>query len=398
MNILVINCGSSTIKFRLLDMAGETFLAGGLLERIGEPGSSLSLKGPAESWQFGEDVPDHISGIGFIFRILEQTGMADTAMRIGAIGHRVVHGGEHFSRPTMLDDGSLARIRRTFPLAPLHNPINMAGIEACLAHFPGLPQVAVFDTAFHQTMPEFAWRYALPDDWYAGHGVRRYGFHGTSHACVARQAAAFLGKPMAETNLITLHLGNGASACAIRAGRSVDTSMGMTPLEGLVMGTRCGDMDPAIPAFMEREIGLSPEQVDDALNRQSGLRALCGEYDMRLILEHADRGDARAALALDIYAYRLRKYIGAYLAALGRTDAIVFTGGIGEHAAPVRARVCAGLEGLGIVLDDAANGRPCEAAMRISRSGSPVAVLAIPTDEELEIARQTLACLADSGH
>jgi acetate kinase len=392
MNILVINCGSSSIKFQLLDMTTESALASGLLERIGEGLSRFSLHlltGDDEASRHHEEpIADHVAGMAHIFRALKIAGLLGGEHKLSAIGHRVVHGGEFFNQPARLDADSLAKIRQAVPLAPLHNPINLIGIQACMALFPDLLQVAVFDTAFHQTMPEMAWRYALPDEWYAQHGVRRYGFHGTSHAYVSEQAAEFLGKAPDQCNLITLHLGNGASAAAIRGGVSIDTSMGMTPLEGLVMGTRCGDMDPAIPAYMERVAGLSPIQVDDALNKQSGLKALCGDYDMRTILGRVETGDKIASLALDMYCYRIRKYIGAYAVALGRVDALVFTGGIGEHAAIVRERICADLDILGIRLDKernaAANGRKTA----IQHANSPVSVLVVPTNEELEIARQ----------
>lgn len=397
MNILVINCGSSSIKFQLLDMATETWLASGLLERIGEGKGKLSLHWRTEdgedSRQTEEVIDDHVAGMARIFLAFKTEGLLGGKNRLDAIGHRVVHGGEFFSQPALLNADSLDKIRRAVPLAPLHNPINLTGIQACMALYPDLPQVAVFDTAFHQTMPEVAWRYALPGDWYEEHGVRRYGFHGTSHAFVAARAAEFLGRDLADCNLITLHLGNGASATAIRNGRSVDTSMGLTPLEGLVMGTRCGDMDPAIPAYMEREIGLTPLEVDTILNKASGLKALCGEYDMRLILQHAAEGNERARLALDIYCYRLRKYIGAYTAALGRLDALVFTGGIGEHAAPIREQVCAGLGVMGIDIDPTANIGVGGVAANVARTDSPVAILVMPTNEELEIARQIRALL-----
>lgn len=401
MNILVINCGSSSIKFQLLDMATETWLASGLLERIGEGKGRLSLHWRTEdgedSRQREETIADHVAGMALIFLAFKTEGLLGGNIRLDAIGHRVVHGGEFFNRPALLDADSLDKIRRAVPLAPLHNPINLTGIQACMGLFPDLPQVAVFDTAYHQTMPEVAWRYALPADWYEEHGVRRYGFHGTSHAYVAARAAEFLGRDLADCNLITLHLGNGASATAIRNGRSVDTSMGLTPLEGLVMGTRCGDMDPAIPAYMEREIGLTPQEVDAILNKASGLKALCGEYDMRLILQHAAEGSGHARLALDIYCYRLRKYIGAYTAALGRVDALVFTGGIGEHAAPIREQVCAGLEVMGIHLDPATNAGIGGVAANVARPDSPTAILVMPTNEELEIARQIRALLRPSA-
>jgi len=401
MKILVINCGSSSIKFRLLERASGSpeaeadTLASGLLDRIGETGGSLDLKWRAVDGEHIQrtdaETADHEAGMTRIFQALRSTGHLDEGL--DAIGHRVVHGGTYFSAPARIDVDCLDKIRRVVPLAPLHNPINLAGIEACVRLFPELPQVAVFDTAFHQTMPEPVWRYALPDEWVERYGVRRYGFHGTSHAYVARRAATLLGKPLEKCNLISLHLGNGASACAIRDGRSMDTSMGLTPLEGLIMGTRCGDMDPAIPDYMEHSAGLRPEQVEEALNRQSGLKAICGDYDMRVILRRAGEGNRRARLAIDMYCHRLRKYVGAYSAVLGRVDAVVFTGGIGEHAAPIRAQACAGLENLGLRLDAAANAA-VRGESRIGALDTLVEILVIPTDEELEIANQTTVCLS----
>lgn len=396
MKILVINCGSSSIKFQLLDMTDETVLASGLLERIGEPEARFHLKTRTDTRQTVDQarrIENHHAGMAHLFSALNAQGVLGPLDALKAIGHRVVHGGEHFNAPTRLDSASLEQIRATIPLAPLHNPANLAGIEACQALFPDLPQIAVFDTAFHQDMPERAWRYALPDAWYRDYGVRRYGFHGSSHAYVAASAAEYLGKPLAACNLITLHLGNGASIAAIQNGRCIDTSMGMTPLEGLVMGTRCGDIDPAIPAYMERVAGMTPQTVDSALNHDSGLKALCGDNDMRAILLRAEAGDTQAERALDLYAYRIRKYIGAYLAALGRVDALVFTGGVGENAAPVRARICAGLENLGIHLDPQRNQAKIEYTQAIQPPDAPIALLVIRTNEELHIARQTRAAL-----
>jgi acetate kinase len=289
-----------------------------------------------------------------------------------------------------VDEGVVAAIRGMIPLAPLHNPANLEGIQVALRLFPGVPQVAVFDTAFHQTMAPAAYRYAIPENLYREQRVRRYGFHGTSHAYVSRRAAALLGRDPADCNLITLHLGNGASAAAVRGGRSIDTSMGLTPLEGLVMGTRCGDLDPAIPFKLARNLGMDIAVLDDLLNRRSGLRGLCGANDMREIHRRIGQGDPAAALALDVFCHRLRKYLGAYWVELGRLDALVFTGGIGENDAEVRTRTCAGLEGMGIWLDAAANQVCAQVERPISEAGSPVAVLVIPTKEELEIARQAL--------
>lgn len=312
---------------------------------------------------------------------------------LAGVGHRVVHGGEAFQAPTRITTQVVARIRSLIPLAPLHNPANLTGIEVAMRRFPRIPHVAVFDTAFHQSMPPEAYRYALPEAWYRDHQVRRYGFHGTSHAWVTRRAAELLGRPLDQLNLITLHLGNGASAAAIGGGRSLDTSMGLTPLEGLMMGTRSGDIDPAIPNFVGNTLGLSNEAVDRALNRDSGLKGICGVNDMREVLARAGSGDPNARLARDMYCYRAKKYIGAYCAVLGRVDALVFTAGIGEHSPDIRAGICAGLEGMGIRLDEERNGQRLEDARAIHRDDSRVAVLVIPTDEELEIARQTRAVI-----
>jgi acetate kinase len=293
----------------------------------------------------------------------------------------------------LIDENVLEAIRELIPLAPLHNPANLLGIEAAQQVFPGVPQVAVFDTAFHQSMPPYAFIYPLPYSFYALHHVRRYGFHGTSHLWVAKKAAAHLGKPLKVLHLITLHLGNGASAAAIRQGRSVDTSMGMTPLEGLVMGTRCGDLDPAVPFYLKRVTRMADGDLEALLNKGSGLKGICGANDMREILQMADRGEPLAQLALEIYCYRVKKYLGAYFAVLGRVDAVVFTGGIGENAAPIRKRCCQGLEGLGITVDDGKNEKTCAEVLEIQRDGGLVKVLAIRTKEEREIAEQTVATL-----
>jgi acetate kinase len=305
-----------------------------------------------------------------------------------------VHGGDRFAAPTLIDDGVAAAIRELIPLAPLHNPSNLLGIEAARGRFPRAPHVAVFDTAFHQTLPPHAFRYAVPAELYERHRVRRYGFHGSSHAYVARQAAAHLGRATDVVNLITLHLGNGASAAAIAGGRSIDTSMGLTPLEGLVMGTRCGDLDPALHFYLLRQTGMAPADLETLLNSASGLKGLCGVADMREIQSRAAAGDGEAALALELFCYRVKKYVGAYAAALGRVDAVVFTGGIGENSAVVRGKVCAGLENLGIILDAAENAHNAGTEALISREGSPVAILVIPTDEEAEIARQAMTVVA----
>jgi len=382
-NVLVLNSGSSSIKYRLFRMPSMAVLRAGGVDRIGEPGPSAAR--------------DHGEGFGRIMADLSGSGTIGDPASLFGIGHRVVHGGERFREPVRVNRGTVDAIRAMIPFAPLHNPGNLQGIEVALATCPGVPQVAVFDTAFHQTMPPRAFRYALPRDLYDAHRLRRYGFHGTSHAHVARRAAELLGKPPAALNLITLHLGNGASAAAIREGKSVDTSMGLTPLEGLIMGTRCGDLDPAVPFFLGTVTGKNPGELLALLNEESGLKGICGANDMREVHRKAAGGDPSASLAVDMYAYRIRKYIGAYTAVLGRVDALVFTGGIGENDAEVRWRACEGLERLGIAVDETRNGSPSSVSREIQREGMPVKVLVIPTDEELEIALQTVACIRKSA-
>jgi acetate kinase len=388
--VLVVNTGSSSIKYQLFEMDGQKVLASGLVERIGEPGGRLTHRpGEGEPLVVEDRIPDHSEGFERIFRAFEQAG--EPIGELAGIGHRVVHGGDRLTAPTLIDDAAVAAIADQVPLAPLHNPSNLLGIRIAMASFPDTPQVAVFDTAFHQTMPPRAWRYALPRDLAAELRIRRYGFHGTSHAYVSRKAAEHLGRPAAELNLITLHLGNGASAAAVQGCRCLDTSMGLNPPEGLVMGTRSGDLDPAAVFYLHREAGLSVDDVDDLLNKRSGMLALAGANDMREVERRAADGDQAAAEALEVYCYRIRKYVGAYAAALGRLDALVFTAGIGENSDGVRARVCAGLEGLGITLDPDRNRAHAGQARTISTDDAPVAVLVVPTNEELEIAEQTLA-------
>jgi acetate kinase len=373
--ILVLNAGSSSIKYQVFGMEGQQVLAGGLVDRIGEAGGEMA---------------SHHDALERIIRHLQAAGISG----IDAIGHRVVHGGEHFKQPALIDAAVVDAIRAMIPLAPLHNPANLAGIEVAQRLFPGIPQVAVFDTAFHQTMPPVAFRYALPLELYREYRVRRYGFHGTSHQYVAQQAAAYLQRDLSEINLITLHLGNGCSAAAIAGGKSVDTSMGMTPLEGLVMGTRCGDVDPALHFYLQRETGLSPDDVESLFNKKSGLKGLCGVGDMREVQALADAGDTDAQLAEAMFAYRVKKYVGAYVAVLGRVDAVVFTGGIGEHSARIRAQVCANLQVLGIQPDAEKNANPKADILEFQKEGSSVRLLVIPTNEELAIARNTAAFIA----
>ena len=399
MKIMVINSGSSSIKYQIFDMRDRSVLAAGLLERIGEPECRLShqtrpsTQAPSATVAKATAVADHEQGFRVINRVLRDTGALNDMTELAGIGHRVVHGGERFTQPTLIDAAVIDTIRTLIPLAPLHNPANLTGIEVALAGAPGVPQVAVFDTAFHQTLPPHAFHYALPRALYADHAVRRYGFHGTSHYYVTKQAARLLNRPLETVSLISLHLGNGASATAVQNGCSVDTSMGLTPLEGLVMGTRCGDLDPAIIFYLARATGWPLESIDALLNKESGLKGLCGANDMREIVRLADDGDDRARLAIDIYVYRLRKYIGGYAAVLGRLDALVFTGGIGENAAGIRQDACRDLSALGIALDAARNQKRREGPREIQHPDSRVKILVVPTNEELEIADQTTLLL-----
>jgi len=398
MKVLVINSGSSSIKYRLFDMVAKSVLATGLLEQIAETGCRLTHRSRSGQGDMAEiirtqPVENHQAGFQLIGRVLNETGaVADTGELFG-IGHRVVHGGEKFREPTIIHPEVIETIRRLIPLAPLHNPANLLGIEVAMAAARNVPQVAVFDTAFHQSIPPYAFRYALPRALYADHGVRRYGFHGTSHFYVAKQAAIYLKRSLASLNLITLHLGNGASVTAIKSGKSVDTSMGMTPLEGLIMGTRSGDIDPAIIFYLGRQAGDSPQEIESMLNKQSGLKGISGLNDMREIGQLAAKGNKAARLAIDMYCYRIKKYIGAYYAAMGRIDALVFTGGIGENAADIRSYCCRGLSELGIEVDEKKNNRKTKEIHEIQSTTGAVRLLVIPTDEELEIAEQTVECI-----
>ena len=370
--VFVVNSGSSSIKYQLVNVETGDAIVSGLIERIGEPGSKAK---------------DHAAGMTIA---LDHLGDGHD---IAAVGHRVVHGGTVFTEATVITDRVQKQIEELSPLAPLHNPANLVGIRAAIAALPDVPQVAVFDTAFHRTLRPEAYTYAIDAKVAAKHGVRRYGFHGTSHKYVSERAAAFLGRPLAETKTIVLHLGNGASACAVDGGKSIDTSMGMTPLAGLVMGTRSGDLDPAILSYLHREANLGFDQLDDLLNHNSGLLGLTGEGDMRDVQDAASAGDETAEAALAVYRHSIRHYIGAYLAQLGRLDALVFTAGVGENSVALRAQSLAGLEGLGISVDPVRNSAQSKSERYISPDGSPVAVLVIPTNEELEIARQTVAAI-----
>jgi acetate kinase len=400
----VINSGSSSIKYQLFDLAdpaAPVVWAAGLVEAIGEPGSRLTHRtriGRGADADFAEhavEVPigDHAEGFAAITAAFEQTGPIDVLGEIVAFGHRVVHGGSLFAAPAIVDDDVLAAIADCIPLAPLHNPANLAGIIGAMAANPGVPNVAVFDTAFHQSMPPAAYTYAIDVEVAREHRIRKYGFHGTSHAYVSRVAVQYLGLDPTVARVITLHLGNGASTCAVAGGRSIDTSMGMTPLAGLVMGTRSGDIDPAIPVHLQRTAGMSADEVDDLLNKRSGLKGLCGANDLREIQARAADGDSSARLALDVYARRIRSYLASHMMDLGGADVIVFTAGVGENDARLRAQVCQDLAWLGVALDPSANTADSRGVRVISQRRAPVTVMVVPTNEELEIAQQALAVL-----
>lgn len=387
--ILVVNSGSSSIKYQVVDPLSGERIASGLVERIGEAGAGRIVhRSEGASFERELPLPDHAAGFAAMVEAFAKAGTPIDRLGIAAVGHRVVQGGSEFMEPTLIDDAVAERIIQLAELAPLHNPGHHAAIVAARAAFPGLPQVAVFDTAFHRTMPPEAYTYAVLPEVASEYGVRRYGFHGISYAVVSRRAAEHLDRPVHELKQIVMHLGNGASMCAIDRGRSVDTSMGLTPLEGLVMGTRTGDIDPGAMLHLLRS-GVGSERLDELLNRRSGLLGMAGSNDMRDVRAAAAAGDGSARLALEVYVHRIRHYLGAYLLGLGGADAIVFTAGVGENSAPTRAEVCAGLEGFGIELDPARNEAGGEGARIISTDASRVAVLIVPTDEEAEIARQT---------
>lgn len=395
MKILVINSGSSSIKFQLLQMDNESVLATGLVERIGEEEGLLKCTfNPGTSDEkvakIAELIADHNQGMLLAVNLLSETeyGVLSGKDDIGAVGHRVVHGGEDFHQPAIITDEIMAAIKKNIPLAPLHNPANIDGIRVAQELFPGVPQVAVFDTAFHQTIPPHAYHYALPYELYEKERIRRYGFHGTSHKFVASECAKLMGKPLNELNIISIHLGNGCSMTAIKNGESIDTSLGLTPLEGLVMGTRSGDVDPAVHAFLARNCGMDIEEIDSMLNKESGLKGLCGLNDMRDIHDAIKEGNERAKLALDVQTYRNKKYVGAYLAVLGHVDAIIFTAGIGENDEIVRAKTVEGLENFGIEMDHKANDQRIKKPTLLSTADSRVQIWGIPTNEELAIARE----------
>ncbi len=399
MKVLVINCGSSSLKYQLFDMDREQVLAKGLVERIGIDGSQIKhTKTGMDSVTTTIPIPDHKIGIKLVIDALldKSHGVLSSLDELSAVGHRVVHAGEKFATSVKLEPAVMAALKECIPLAPLHNPANIMGIEAVTDVLPRIPQVGVFDTAFHQTMPGNAYIYGVPYGYYEKYGVRRYGFHGTSHYYVAHRAAEILDRPIEKLKIVTCHLGNGSSITAVKGGKSVDTSMGFTPLAGVVMGTRCGDIDPALFAFLADAEKLSVKEVDSLLNKKSGMLGLSGvSSDLRDIEEAAGRGEARSKLALQVLTYGIKKYIGAYAAAMGGLDAVVFTAGVGENSATIRAMVCEDLEFLGIEIDNAKNDVRSKEAI-ISTETAKVKVLVVPTNEELVIARDTRRLVSGS--
>jgi len=403
MKIFVLNSGSSSVKYKLYRMTDESIMASGVVERVGTNEALLHHRVDNGSPKTLEiEAPDHTAAVRRILDVLVDPdptmGVISEIGEIAGVGHRVVHGGERYNESVLVDTDVLAAIAENIPLSPLHNPPNLAGIRACMAAMGQAPQVAVFDTAFFAAMPKRAWMYAVPMEWYTTHRVRKYGFHGTSHRYVTARTAELMGRPVEQLNLITCHLGNGCSMTAVQGGRAVEHSMGMTPLDGLVMGTRSGEIDPAVIFYMVNNAGMSLDEVARALNKSSGLLGVSGvSNDMRDCEAAAGEGNDRAALAIELFAYRVLRYIGSYWAVLGRLDAIVFTGGIGENNVAMRGEICNQLADLGVKLDPAANeaGRGREGA--VSVADSPVSVWVVPTDEELMIARDTVGIVSGAA-
>ncbi|MDR1558066.1 MAG: acetate kinase [Tannerellaceae bacterium] len=398
MKILVLNCGSSSVKYKLFDMDNHTTLAQGGVEKLGLPGSFLKFTLPdGQKIRLEHELPEHTAAIEFILNILQdkEYGCIRSFGEIDAVGHRVVHGAETFSSSVAITPEVIGKMVECIGLAPLHNPPNLKGIYAMQALLPGIPQVGVFDTAFHQTMPDYAYMYGIPYEMYTAYGIRRYGFHGTSHRYVSARACELLGVPYKQQRIITAHIGNGGSLAAIRNGASIDTTMGLTPVEGLLMGTRCGDIDAGALLYLMDKEGLDTQGVSDLINKQSGVWGISGiSSDMREIEAAVAAGNPKAILALNIYNYRIRKYIGAYAAALGGLDILVFTGGVGENQWSTREAVCTDMEFMGIHLDKEKNqGLRGEEAI-ISLNGSPVSILVVPTDEEYTIASDTMEILS----
>ena len=396
--ILVINSGSSSVKYQLIAMATDTVLLKGLFEGIGREQGEHSY-----AWQT-DDNQEHIHRVALVNADYAQSfsAIAGIISDINcppptAIGHRIIHGGDVFDKPTLIDPSVIEKIEQLSVLAPLHNSVNVQCIHAFVDLYPSVPQIAVFDTAFHQSIPDYAYRYPVPDSWYTEHKIRKYGFHGTSHRYVAQKAADYLQKPLSSLNLISLHLGNGASVAAIKQGKCIDTSMGFTPLAGLMMGTRCGDIDPAIPLYIQQQTNMSSSQVNDELNHHSGLLAIAGSQDMRDVIKQSENSDQNSELAVNMYCYRLKTHIGAYLAALGHVDAIIFTGGIGEHSSVIRSLSCQELQGLGINIDDDLNAQALDDVLSINTTESPIKILVIRTDEERQIAIEVRALMSSYG-
>jgi len=402
MDILALNCGSSSVKYQLFNWDKKEVIAKGVVERVTIGDSFIAHDVPdKDTYKEESECPDHRVAIDLIIKTLTHPvhGVVKEMKEISAVGHRVVHGGEKFTCSVTINKEVLDAIREVQHLAPLHNPPNISGIEAAQAVLPNVPHIAIFDTAFHQSMPPHAYIYPLPYEWYEEYSVRRYGFHGTSHLYVSKRAAINLGKPLDQCNIITLHIGNGVSHSAIKGGKSIDTSMGLTPLEGAMMGTRCGDIDPAIPPFIMDQEGCTPREIDSILNKKSGILGITGRYtDRRDVITQAQEGNERCQLALDIEAYRLKKYIGSYAAALGGVDAIVFTAGVGENAAVIREKAVEGLEFMGIHLDLEKNAKTFSKSgeTEITKPDSPVKVFVIPTNEELVFVEDVVGILNDT--
>jgi acetate kinase len=398
MKVLVLNCGSSSIKYKLLDMATTEMLAQGGIEKIGLPGSFLKLTTPDDKKVVLEkDVPEHQTGVDFILEVLtsKENGCLKSLNEIDAVGHRVVHGGEKFNSSVLITKEVIDSIKECFDLAPLHNPANLIGIEAVEKSLPGIPQVAVFDTAFHQTMPPKAYMYGLPYEYYEKYAIRRYGFHGTSHRYVAKRACEILGVKFEDQKIITAHIGNGASITAIEDGKSIDTSMGMTPVDGLLMGTRSGEIDAGVLTFISQKEKMSASKLSDLLNKKSGVLGVSGlSSDMREVEAAVEAGHPRAMLAMDMYNYRIRKYVGSYAAVLGGVDILIFTGGVGENQWQTREYVCMNMEFMGIKFDVEKNCGLRGKEAVISTPDSKVIVMVVPTDEELMIASDTMTILS----
>ena len=397
MKILVLNSGSSSMKFKLYD--DERAISSGLVDKIGESVSNVRLKNlaNAQDVERQESVENHQKAVKIIEDFFHESGILGSLAELDGCGHRVVHGGQNLTKPCLINDGVLAEIERVAVIAPLHNPAHLVGMRAMLKVAPKVPNVAVFDTAFHATLPDFAYMYALPYELYEKQGIRKYGFHGTSHEFVSKKAAEFLGFKPSEFNAITLHLGNGASVCAVQNGKSIDTSMGLTPLEGLMMGTRCGDIDPAVVPHLIRSLNLNATELDTLMNKKSGFLGICGHNDLRDVENLANKGDKKAQLALEMFVYRLVKYIGAYFAVLPRVDALVFTAGIGENSDTIRLKVCEKLTRLGFEIDEALNKGVRGELKLISKPSSSTKILIVPTDEELEIATITEKLVAKNA-